>query len=346
MHFERGKKPMKKNLLKIAALFMIVSLISANILGCSSTENQTKTGFLMDTQIDISVHGLNKEQFDSLSKKMFGEMMEMENIFSSHISDSDINRINEAAGRESVKVEEETIFVLQKALEVAEISEGAFDPTIGPLLELWGFGTDETRVPAAEELNKVLPLINYRAVQIDEENSTVFLPEPGMKIDLGGIAKGFIVDRGQRVAETFSATALFINAGGDISIKGIKPTGDRWKIAVQDPRSPEEWVAIIEMDEGSVATSGDYQRFFEEGGEIFHHILDPRTGFPSGNVSSVSILAADTLMSDALSTAVFVLGLEKGMELLKSLDGVEGVIIDKEGEIHLTPGLVDDTEIL
>ncbi|MDO9535074.1 MAG: FAD:protein FMN transferase [Bacillota bacterium] len=337
---------MNVKLLKIAVIFMIIALISVNILGCSSPENQTKTAFFMDTQIDISVYGLNKDQFDSLSEKMFDEMMEMENIFSRYISGSDINRINEAAGREAVKVNEETIFVLQKALEVAELSEGAFDPTIAPLLELWGFGTDENRVPTSEELRKVLPLINYRAVQVNEEDSTVFLPEAGMKIDLGGIAKGFIVDRGRLAAEKFPVTALFINAGGDISIKGTKPTGDRWRIAVQDPRSPEEWAAIIEMNEGSVATSGDYQRFFEEGGELFHHIIDPRTGFPAGNVSSVSIVAPDTLMSDALSTAVFVLGLEKGLELLESLDGVDGVIIDKQGKIHVTSGLVDDTEIL
>jgi FAD:protein FMN transferase len=337
---------MNGKLLKIAVIFMIIALISVNILGCSSPENRTKTGFFMDTQIDISGYGLNKEQFDSLSEKVFGEMMEMENIFSRHIPGSDINRINEAAGLEAVKVEEETIFVLKKALEVAEISEGAFDPTIAPLLDLWGFGADGNRVPTAEEINKVLPLINYRAVQINEEESTVFLPEPGMKIDLGGIAKGFIVDRGQQAAGKLPVTALFINAGGDISIKGSKPTGERWRIAVQNPRSPEEWAAIIEMNAGSVATSGDYQRVFEEGGELFHHILDPRTGYPAGNVSSVSIVAPDTLMADALSTAVFVLGLEKGLELLESLDGVDGVIIDKEGKIYVTSGLVDDTEII
>ena len=337
---------MKVNLLKkISVIFMIISLISLNILGCSSPESQTKTGFFMDTQIDISVYGLNKEQFDSLSEKVFGEMMEMENIFSRHISGSDINLINGAAGREAVKVSEETIFMLQKALEFAELTEGAFDPTIAPLLELWGFGTDQNRVPSAEELKKVLPLINYRAVQVNEEESTVFLPE-GMKIDLGGIAKGYIVDRGLRAAEKFPVTAIFINAGGDISIKGSKPAGDRWRIAVQDPRSPEEWAAIIGMDTGSVATSGDYQRFFEEGGELFHHIIDPRTGFPAGNVSSVSTVASDTLTADALSTAVFVLGLEKGLELLESLDGVDGVIIDKQGKIHVTSGLADDTEIL
>jgi len=338
---------MKVKLLKIAVIFILISLISVNILGCSSTtENQTKTGFFMDTQIDITVYGLNKGQFDSLSEEVFGEMMAMEKIFSRHISGSDINRINEAAGREAVKVNDETIFLLQKALEVAEISEGAFDPTIAPLLELWGFGTDENRIPTAEELNKVLPFINYRAVQVNEADSTVFLPEQGMKLDLGGIAKGFIVDRGQQEAGKFSATALFINAGGDISIKGSKPTGDRWRIAVQNPRSPEEWAAIIEMDEGSVATSGDYQRVFEMDGERFHHILDPKTGFPSEGVSSVSIVAPDTLMADALSTAVFVLGLEKGLELLESLDGVDGVIIDIQGGIHVTSGLVDDTEIL
>ena len=141
-------------------------------------------------------------------------------------------------------------------------------------MEIWGWGTEEPGVPEAREINAVLPSVNYTLVEIDVENSTIFLPLPEMKIDLGGIAKGFIVDRGQALARKLTSRASYVNAGGDINIVGNKPSGEDWRIAVQDPRDPQKWVAIIPISGGSIATSGDYQRFFEEGGEVYHHILD------------------------------------------------------------------------
>jgi thiamine biosynthesis lipoprotein len=336
---------MKTNLYKIVVILMLIVFLSINILGCSNEEYYKKTAFFMDTKIDIAVYGTNKKQADAVIKAIFAEMQQLENTFSRHISGSDVNRINEAAGRAPVKVKPETILVTRKALEIAALSGGAFDPTVGPLLELWGWGTEKLRVPSAEEINNVLPLVDYKAVEIDEENSTIFLTKPGMKMDLGGIAKGFIVDRGQEIAKRFPVKALFINAGGDISITGNKPSGEKWRVAIQAPRDPQKWAAILEVEEGSVATSGDYERFFEEGGEVYHHILDPKKGVPGGDVSSVTIVAPDTVISDALSTAVFVLGKEKGMQLLESLNGIEGVIIDKQGEIYVSSGLGDKIEI-
>ncbi len=337
---------MKTSIYKIAVILMLIVFLSITMLGCSKGENYQRTAFFMDTKIDIAVYGTNKKQADAVIEAVFAEMQQLENIFSRHISGSDVNRINEAAGRTPVKVKPETIIVTRKALEIAELSGGAFDPTVGPLLELWGWGTEKPRVPSAEEINKVLPLVNYKAVEIDEANATIFLTKPGMKIDLGGIAKGFIVDQGQEIAKQFSVKALFINAGGDISITGSKPSGEKWRVAIQAPRDPQNWAAVLELEEGSVATSGDYERFFEEGGEVFHHILDPKRGVPGGDVSSVTIVAPDTLISDALSTAVFVRGKEKGMQLLESLQGIEGIIIDKDGEIYISSGLGDKIKIL
>ena len=334
--------------LKTIIILVLMLLLIFNILGCSGENKYEKTVFLMDTKVDITIYGngMSNKQYLQLANEIENEMKRLESIFSCHIAGSDIKRINEAAGQEPVEVRPETVFVLQKALEVAEISGGAFDPTVAPLLDLWGFKTDEPGVPSQNDLNEALQLVNYKEVEIDETSSTVFLPQPGMKIDLGGIAKGYIVDQGLKIADDSSASALFINAGGDISVAGTKPSGETWKIAIQDPLESQKLTAVLDVGEGSIATSGDYQRFFEVDGEKYHHIIDPKTGYPVVDISSVSILAPDTIMADALSTAVFVSGLQDGMELLEGLDGVEGVMIDKQGKIFASSGLADDLEIV
>jgi len=267
---------MRGKALKITAVLALWAFFCMNTLGCSRPEKYTRTGFLMDTKVDVALYGVDKRQAAFIADKIFAEMQRLEAIFSRHVTDSDISRVNKAAGKAPVKVNPETILVVSRALEIAALSDGAFDPTVGPLLELWGWGTENLRVPSPEEIEKLLPLVDFKEVVIDEKNATIFLPRPGMKLDLGAIAKGFIVDRGQAVAAQFSVQASFINAGGDISIAGSKPSGEKWRIAIQAPRDPQKWAAVIEIDEGSVATSGDYQRFFEEEGKVFHHILDPQ----------------------------------------------------------------------
>ncbi|NLL58926.1 MAG: FAD:protein FMN transferase [Firmicutes bacterium] len=336
---------MKTRFYKIAVLLILIISLSIYFLKGCSAEEYKQTAFFMDTRVDVAVYNISKKQAETVVQAIFDEMLRLENILSKHVSGSDVNRINEAAGRVPVTVEPETILVTSRALEIAELSSGAFDPTVGPLVDLWGWGTEKLKVPSAEEINAVLPLVNYKAVKIDKDNSTIFLAEPGMKLDLGGIAKGFIVDRGREIAQQFSVKALFVNAGGDIGIMGKKPSGEKWRVAVQSPRDPQKWAAILEIEEGCVATSGDYERFFEEGGEIYHHILDPEKGIPAGDLSSVTIVASESMLSDALSTAVFVLGKDKGMQLLESLKGIDGLVIDKQGEIHVSSGLGDHIEI-
>lgn len=338
---------MKNKLYQKILFFMLIFVIFfINILGCSGEEYYKETLLYMDTKIDIAVYGAGKKQSQEVIEAISEEMQRLEKILSRHIPGSDVNRINEAAGLHPVKVEPETILVTRRALEIAELSGGAFDPTVGALLELWGWGTEKLRVPSDEEINSVLPLVDYKAIEIDEENSTVFLTKRGMKLDLGGIAKGFIVERSQEIARQFSLKGMFINAGGDISILGEKPSGEKWRVAIQSPRDPQKWVAILEIEGGNVTTSGDYERYFEEEGKLFHHILDPQEGFPADELSSVTILAPDVVTADALSTAVFVLGKDKGLQLLESLEGIEGVIIDKQGEIFVSGGLKGKIEIL
>ncbi len=325
----------------------LMLLMLTGLTGCAAQEQKkhTRTVFFMDTQVDITYYHPSAQVAQTDIAEMFAEMQRLESILSRQATGSDLDRINAAAGREAVEVNPETIFVLRSALEFAELSNGAFDPTVAPLLEVWGFGGDFPAVPTQEELSRARELVNYRLVEIDEEKSSVFLPMPEMRLDLGGIAKGYIVDRGQESIREL-ASASFINAGGDISIRGRKPSGEDWRIAVQDPDNPDRFMAIITMEEGSVATSGDYQRFFEEEGQRYHHIIDPFTGMPAFELSSVTVVASDTMTADAISTAVFVLGLEKGLALVESLPGVEAILMDNSREIVYTNGLEGQIEIM
>jgi len=341
---------------KALILMLLMLVLSLVVWGCSpgaSGENKTTiTRLLMDTKVDLTLYEVEKKNSEKISGDVFTEMERLENILSRTITSSDLARLNKAAGKQWVKVSPELFFVLKKALEFAEVSEGAFDPTVAPLLDLWGFGTDYQRVPSEEEISRVLPLVDYRLVELDESRSMVYLPLEGMKLDLGGIAKGYIVDQGLEITRKFDIKASLINAGGDIRMYGEKPSGEKWSIAVQDPKIDKQnsagpYVALLYLEgEGSVVTSGDYERYFEEDGEIYHHILNPADGKPARTVSSVTIIAEDALTADAFSTAVFVMGREKGLELLESLPGIEGVIVDKEGKIYYTSGLEDKIEII
>ncbi len=331
-------------------VFILLALTAALFFsGCSeksSDDREMRSRLVMDTKVDVTLFGVSSQEATAVANEMFEEMERLENILSRHISGSDISRINDAAGKNWVSVEPETVDVLKESIAAAELTEGVFDPTVGILLRLWGFGTEDPKVPSPDELEHALQLVGYDYIQIDEENNKVFLTQPGMNIDVGGIAKGYVVDRGQDVTAEAEIKAVFINAGGDISIRGSRPQGGKWRVAIQDPDNPQEWIAIIEMEEGSIATSGDYQRFFEQEGVIYHHILDPFTGFPARHVTSVTVTGPSTSMVDALTTGIFVLGVERGLDLLEALPGYEGLIVDNDGELYITAGLEDDVEIL
>ncbi len=341
---------MKKNRYGVLLILLFFTILAVSFSGCfgSGEDGITKMRLVMDTQVTVTMYGISESEGDAIAKEAYAEMEQLESIFSRHIEGSDIERINKAAGREWVEVNPEVIMVLQEALQLSRLTEGAFDPTVGPLLEVWGFGNeeDEQRRPSSEEIEEALLKVDYEKVEINEEESSVFLDKEGMQMDVGGIAKGFIVDRGQKVIEKSGVEGSFVNAGGDINISGSKPDGEPWKVAVQDPRDPQKWLATLQIDQGSVATSGDYQRFFEEGEERFHHIIDPDDGRPARGVASVTVLGPDALTADAFSTAVFVLGVERGLELLENLSDIDGVLIDNNGEIYYTSGLEEKLEIL
>jgi FAD:protein FMN transferase len=298
----------------------------------------------MDTTIELRLQAESRRDADAVKDEVFAEMERLEKLLSRTLSGSDVDRINRAAGREALQVSPETMAVAQAALAYARLSEGAFDPTIAPLLNVWGFLDQQYRVPEPGEIEAALPLVDYTLLELDPQRGTIYLPA-GMSLDLGGIAKGYILDRGLAVLSRSGIRHAFLNAGGDIALLGVRPDGTPWRIGVRHPRRENQYIAVVPLSGMAVVTSGDYERTFEEGSVRYHHILDPSTGQPALSLSSVTIVAPTTMEADALSTAIFVLGPERGLALVEHLPGVEAVLVTAEMEILISSGLQDTIEL-
>ncbi|MBI5970156.1 MAG: FAD:protein FMN transferase [Deltaproteobacteria bacterium] len=302
-------------------------------------ESVTHARMLMGTLVEVTLIDGDRNGFDHAAQKAFAEIKRLEAIFSSYMPESDATRVSEAAGKTPVKVSPEFIEALKTALKVSELSDGAFDPTVGALGKLWGYSGEKRLVPSKEEIKKILPLVDYKKAAVDEKNSTVFLKTKGMTINLGGVAKGYIVSKAVEVLKKNGVTEGIIKAGGDmVAFRTSAATKDPFKIGIQHPREKGKLLGVAHVTNGAVSTSGDYERFFMIEGKRLHHILDPKTGFPADKSMSVTIIGPDATEADALSTAIFVMGPEAGMELIEKLDGYEGVIVDAEGRVKTSKG--------
>ena len=342
----REKSPRKLTVAGlIVPLLLILGLVGFTFYqGFGKDDLHQAYKMTMDTSVELRFSP-GSMPADQLEEEVFAEIVRLEKLFSRSLEDSDVSKVNAAAGLSSVQVSPEVLSVTGKALYYAELTEGSFDPTIAPLIDLWGFMGQEYRVPKPEELEKKIPLVDYTALEIDRDSETLFLPQNQMGLELGGIAKGFIVDRAMEVLKKAEVEHAFINAGGDIGLVGKNPDGELWRIGITNPRETDQIIAVLSLKDCSVVTSGDYERSFEEDGEKYHHILDPDTGMPARELASVTIVAGTTLIADVLSTAVFVLGPQQGLQLLEDLDQVEGVLITPDLEVMVSSGLEDKVEI-
>lgn len=278
---------------------------------------------------------------------LFQRLKEIEQVFSVRIAASTISQVNQAAGIAAVAVPEEVLLVLQQALDIAKKTGGAFDPTIGPLVDLWDIGGDNSQVPSQEAIDHARSLVDWRLVEIDSQRGTVYLPKQGMALDLGGIAKGYAADELVAMVQEAGLKRGLFDLGGNIYAFGTKADGTPWRVGVKDPAQPGGSPALaLAVQDRSVVTSGMYERFFEQEGIRYHHILNPATGYPVWNdIQSVTIVSKSSLLADALSTSVFVLGREKGLALLESEDA-EGVIIGEDNLVYPTSGIADQLSVV
>jgi len=270
----------------------------------------------------------------------FDEFDRLDALMSVWKPGSEVERINNAAGVEPVPVGRELLDVLSMARQASEWTEGKFDVTFGVLSGLWKFDHDlDGNIPARADVEARLPLIDYRKLELDVARSTAFLREKGMRVHLGGIGKGYAVDRAASILRGRGFANFMIQSGGDLFVAGRR--GDRpWRAGIQDPRGPAGTsFAALDLTDSAFTTSGDYERFFMKDGRRYHHIIDPDTGEPARGARSVSILARTAALADALDTGIFILGPEKGMALIERLNGVEGVIVTSANNVLVSSGL-------
>jgi thiamine biosynthesis lipoprotein len=272
---------------------------------------------------------------------IFRRIREIESRMSVFLPDSDISRVNAAAGIEPVQVHDDVFKVIERALHFAEISGGAFDPTVGPLVSLWGIAGNNPRVPSQDEISAVLPLVNWRDIEMDRERRSVFLKRPGMALDLGAIAKGYVADEAAAIVRDAGLERALIDLGGNIITYGMKQDRTPWRVGLQNPLGDRgDYVGFVSGWEQTVVTSGIYERYFMEDGVHYHHLFSPFSGYPAhNNLLSVTVVAVISMDADALSTAAFVMGYEKGRTLIDSLDGVEAIFLFEDMSVRKTGGV-------
>nr|WP_245302610.1 FAD:protein FMN transferase [Symbiobacterium terraclitae] len=296
----------------------------------------------MDTPVRVVVYAPRREA-GAAADAALDLVARLESLWHPGRAESDVARVNAAAGVAPVHVAPETIHLAQLALQVAEESGGAFDPTVGPLSAAWGFG-EGGRVPSDAERAAAQALVNWRDLQVDEAAGTLYLARPGMTVDFGAVAKGYAARLVREQLAEAGVRAALVQLGGSIALLGERPEGGPWQIAVQHPRDPRGYLATLALTGGFADTAGDYQRFFEEDGVRYHHILDPATGFPAAGMASVTVIAPRGEWADAFATAAFVLGMEEGYRFLVE-HGVEGILVSETGEVRLTPGMAHLAEV-
>lgn len=324
------------------ALTLIVSACARDSDSKSPAHLVERVALAMGSQLHLTAWTDDEPNAVAAFDAVVAEFARLDALMSVWQKNSDIVRLNLAAGDHPVTVSGEVIEVLRYAREVSELTDGKFDITFGALSDLWRFDHDQdNRVPAAADVARRLPLVDYRAVVIDEGGGRVFLSRPGMRAHLGGIGKGYALDRAAKLLRDRGVVNFMVQAGGDLYVGGHR--GDRpWKLGIQDPRgNGGDSFATLELSDRTFSTSGDYERFFVQDGVRYHHIIDPRTGAPAQGSRSVTIVAERAIVADGLSTGVFLLGPERGMALIERLPEVEGVIVTSSNEVLVSSGLRD-----
>lgn len=264
------------------------------------------------------------------------EMHRVDRLMSPFKESSELSRINREAARRSVPISKEMYDLIRRAIEFSELSGGAFDITFSSVGYLYDYRRHLK--PSEREIAERLPGINFRHLQLDAKQPSIRFARPGVRIDLGGIAKGHAVDRSIALLKARGVTHASVSAGGDTRLLGDR-RGRPWHVGIRDPRNRDGVAAVLPLADAAISTSGDYERFFEEDGVRYHHIINPKTGKSASGVRSVTVIAADATTTEGLTKSVFVLGPERGLALIDSLPGVDAIVIDDHGRLHYSSGL-------
>lgn len=299
---------------------------------------------IMGTAIRVELWAEERRAGEQAAAAVMAEMHRIDQGMSPHKPMSELSRINATAARQAVPLSAEMAHLVGRALQFSQLSDGAFDISYAASGQLYDYRAGQA--PDDQALARAQQAVGWQHLQFDAAARTLRFGKPGMRIDLGGFAKGHAVDNACRILKRHGVQHAMVAAGGDSRVMGARPDGADgeqrrpWTIAIRDPRRPGEVVAVLPLEDTSISTSGDYERFFDAGTTRHHHIVNPATGRSPQGVHSVTVLADDGLTSEALSKCVFVLGLARGLALINSLPGVDAVVVDAQGRLHRSEGLL------
>lgn len=343
---------------KIITSIVLLAVTSTIVAGCSSKKDETKHSakqeqlikepyserqFLMGTYVQVKIYNEGKKD---VLKKAFDRIGDLDRKITVNEKGSEVDEINAQAGIKPVKVSDDVYQLIQAAKHYSEDSNGGFDLAIGPITQLWHIGFDDARKPEQHEIDQELSKVNYKKVQLNDKEKTVYLEEKGMSLDLGAIAKGYITDEVVKVLKDNGVTSAIVDLGGNVFVLGDNPksSSGNWKVGIQDPNEARNTVVgTVEEKNKSLVTSGIYERYLKVGDEVYHHLFNAKTGYPFDNdIAGVTIVSDTSIAGDALSTAVFSKGVKDGMAYVDTLDGVDAIFITKEDDIYVSKGLKDN----
>ena len=327
------------------AVCALTAALSGCVLSASSVfaadKKKSRDVFAMDTYMTLTAYG---DHADEAIDGAVEEIHRLDALLTTGSGTSEVGQINEAQ-QNSYLLSEDTASLMESSLLLYEATDGAFDLTVYPLMKLWGFTDGNFRVPSQEEIDAALGVVGADAIEYDASSGRVTFDKNGMEIDFGGIAKGYTSDRLMELFREHGVESAIVSLGGNVQALGKKPDGSPWKVGIQTPEEDGRYLGIVEIEDQAVITSGGYERFFEEDGRTYHHILDPETGYPAeSGLLSVTIVSPDGTLADGLSTSLFVMGEEKAVDFWKvhgEAFGFEFVLLTDEGRLLASDGLRD-----
>jgi FAD:protein FMN transferase len=329
----------RKALQSSVLVFLLVLVVGCAGIGPPSQKVAVKRAQMhMGTLVTITAVAADLEAGHKAIQAGFNEIKRLERLLSTWVPESELSQVNAEAGRRPVTVSQETLDLLDRSMEIARLTEGGFNIAVGPAVEAWSV-TERQHIPSDGELEQLKSLVDWTRIQLNRHDQNIFLPHKGMKIDVGGIGKGYAADRAAEEMKKAGARGGVVALSGDIKTFGSLPDAAGFPVGIKHPRKEGAVIAVIDLQDEAISTAGDYERFFERDGVRYHHILDPQTLQPARFCQSVTVIGKEGVLVDGLDTGIFVLGPKRGMALVERLAGVEAVIIDDQGTMTLSSGL-------
>ena len=318
---------------RTSIVFFIFSYISYSQI------TYKKTASLLGSPFDITVVAKDSIQGSEYTETAISEVKRVENLISDWIPSSHISKVNQNAGIQPIKVDAEVYELVERALKISKLTNGAFDISYASMDKIWKFDGSMKKMPTEEEIKKSVEKVGYQNVILNPKDTTIFLKNEGMKLGLGGIGQGYIADKLKALLKEKGCVSGIVNVSGDISTWGKQISGKPWTIGIINPMNKNKVFATFPLEDTSVETSGSYEKFVTFGGKRYSHIIDPRTGYPASGIVSISVFAKQTEVADALATGIFVMGVEVGLDFVNQINGLECIIVDDKGEIHTSKNI-------